>query len=535
MNEFLLNAFLVRYCYLSAVIPNDCRQDPFGELADVFCLEYEKELSDYRWLLCAPHFASMQDKNSFERFCRILEFGRLSGQNATLSDAENRVLSAKREALGALHKILPAGELARESVSSALYAAAVKGDLYAMTALAYMEYHGIGMRADREGALRRIFAAARWNDLFANLMGLAYDTKRQSVYNDRLHTVRFGAGIEICDSVTAFREITAPARHDAVAALLERAFAMQIVKPECYDRTFGRVVFSSLASVQDKEKLLFAGREAIASLARLPFDVKNTPMSFDFSLSAQVPWQGDRILRNLTVLLTGSHLAKPLFLSCADNYAAWAYADLFRRGFADSPLYTVDAKSLTERDFSRSEEHLLLRAMSCTRSACPVILVTGAEELSPHLSPELVGLFDPRARERFALSYGVSMDLSGARFIFIAACRTAALRPLYEECDTVNVAALTKEEKSFILQRVFDTRKACFGCDRMQLEDACVEPLAGLDLEKAEAVLDCAIGMALYQNRDAVTLLMVKQIMEEKRITAQKRGFGYSGGNYGTN
>ena len=488
-----------------------------------------------------PTFADMRDKNGFERFLRILEFGKLCGQSLALCEQENRILAAKREALTSLQRILPQGKLTWENTLNTLHSAAMSGNLHAMTALSYLEYHGIGMDADPRRAKKRIAAAARWNDLFANLMGIAYDREQLLTYHDRLYTLLLHRGMSVFACIAAHRPAPRLAEKDPVAALLEKAFAMQIVKADCYDRSYGRVAFSGMISVQDKEKLLLSGKkDSLGALCDLPFDARMTSFGFDGTATQELGTRRqeelDKILRNLTVASACPHGAKPLLLQCADTYLAARYNDLFCRIFANAPLFTVDAGSLGERDFARGQEHILLRGLSQTKSCRTVFLITHAEKLTAESARSLGELLEPSARSCFRLfSPSVSFDLSGVQFILIGEQRGAALQMLLELCDTVQVLPASAEEKERVLQELFAKGQSRFGCDRLKLDGECKQFLLHYDLEKVQQLLDGAFGMALYRGQDTVTLPMVQQIAEEKRITAQKRSFGYTGGNYAKN
>ncbi len=550
MTQYLMQAFLSHFYLLEALlIPEDGNENEererraiYNELAHIFCLDDGSLPEIYYTESCRGDFRSIRDHAAYERLCRVLEFGRISGQQAHLTECDRRILGGKREAMTIKQEIVKQdSNMTRENIAQTLRSMAMNGNVHAMTALSYMEYHGIGVHPDRERALRRIRLAAGWNDLFGNLMGIVYDNDQADRYYDRLYTVLTGAsGSCVFEHICRTRGVTGPFRKDAVAHILEKAFGMNIVSRNKYDRGYGKVAFSSLVASEDKEKLLLTRqKDAIASLSDIPFDAKGGDApAFDESCAQQLPLtregEVDKILRNLTVArCCPAAVYTPLLISSCDEYIAGMYTDMFTRGYANEPLFMIDASTLTEKDFIPGKENILLRGLSATGSARTVFLVTHLDQLQSELTEELQKILDTEYRRRYRLFCpNVSLDLSGVQFILLSAERTQTVTRLSRLCDTVLTERITGEEKSAVVGALFAERARCFGYAHMKMDEDTKAYLLNYDTDKVQQIVDAALCLAVYDRSERITLSMVKQVCEEQNILRQKRGFGYTGGSY---
>ena len=262
MLAYLVEPFLTQYFLLDAAcgsyMTDESKRDMFYELARIFCLPADGELEALFADSEQEHFRKIRDLSSYQRFCRTIEYAETVGQPAEITYRDRLILSQKREAMTVHENIFKKNRnCTREMVYSTVQSNARKGDLDAMLLVSFMEYHGICVHADPEGAVKRLRLGARWNSLFGNLMGIAYDEARRQEYYDILFSFLRSAGQKPMyeQILTSWNHGITPQRH-AIARILEKAFSLGAIQRNVYDPVFARVAFSGIISVEDKELIL---------------------------------------------------------------------------------------------------------------------------------------------------------------------------------------------------------------------------------------------------------------------------------------
>lgn len=546
LNEYLLEPFLSRFYLLESIcgsfMTEQERFDMFRELGKVFCLPECNELQVYYDASRMAHFSDIRDLNAYERLCRTMEFAEKSGQDMDISDMDQMILAQKREAMTVKSELFRQGKnLTRETVSATLLDMAMNGSIDAMVTLSYMEYHGICVCADPETAVKRLRLCARWNDLFGNLMGIAYDRERMQQYYDNLSTIlRSATQKQVFDHICRFHGFTGTYEKNSVARIIERAFGMNIIKRGQYDQVFARVAYSELIGIEDKEKLLLnKQKDAIVSLSDLPFNVKWTdPAPFDGNCAEDLPLNREgevrKLMQNLMVARQcPAAVYMPLLIVAQDEYLTEMYSNLLRKGLSSAPVVELDAATLTSQDFTGFRENVFLRGLSETKSARTVFLLKHCEELQEEQLEELIRMLSFEYRRKFKLFQpAVSLDLSGLQFVLFAGERNRQVLKLAEHCETIWTERISAEEKAAVVESVFHSRSVSFGCDRMTMEDGCREYLAAYDTRQVQMIVDCALRSAIFDKRDSISLSAIKTVCADQNINTPKRGFGYTGGVY---
>ena len=241
-----------------------------------------------------------------------------------------------------------------------------------------------------------------------------------------------------------------------------------------------------------------------------------------------------RILQNITVARTCPPEAGiPLLIAADDEYVADMYAAMLKQGFGDAAMAEIDALSLTEADFAPGRENIFLRSLTETKSARTVFLISHCEALRPGETEELIKVLDVEYRRRFKLFHPpVSLDLSKLTFILLASEPSAAVRRLSAVSDTVWSARIDAAERPAVVQSMFRARAHAFGCAEVTVESGCCDLLTGYDTKQLQKIVDGALRAAIFEKRDTITPSAVRAIVEERNITAPRRGFGYTGGEY---
>ncbi len=543
---YLLEPFLAQFYLLEAIcgdlMTEKEKQKLFTELAKVFCLSQEPEMKQYYELSKQECFQQITDYAGYERFCRTLEFAEKSGQEITVSETDRLILAQKRDAMEMKTSLFRQGKnLTRETIATTLLHMAMQGNVDAMATLAYMEYHGLCVCKDRKNAMKRIRLCAKWNHLFGNLMGIAYDTEHAQNYYDTLYTI-----LQNASQKRIFAHVCQVTGHQAggskqpVAKILEKAFGLNLVKRNAYDHNFAKVAFSELVSAEDKEKILLHKQKDNAMLlSEIPFDAKcNKTIAFDTDCLKKAPLKREgeekKIKQNLTVAVEcPGEVYTPLMLVASDDYVTDMYAALLKQGFAKAPVVELDASLLTTQDFSAGRENVFLRSLSETKSTRTVFFIKHCEALEEEKLQGMVKMLDYTYRSKFKLfEPTVSLDLSNLLFVLFAGQQNGATMTLSKCCDVVWTAPVDPSEKHAVIDSVFSARSAAFGCENMTMEEGCKSFLTAYGTKQVQQIVDGALREAIFEKETAITLNTVQMVCKEQKQVTTKREFGYMGGGW---
>jgi hypothetical protein len=545
LNEYLLEPFMAQYFLIDAVcrsyMSEDDRIKVYNELARVFCLDCEETEALYNESRKA-HFDSITDLSSYGRLCRTVEFATGRGESVELTPTDTLILSCKRQAMTVKSQLFQQEKnLTRETITDTLIATATKGSVDAMALLSFMEYHGICVPADRVNAVKRLRLCAKWNSLFGNLMGIAYDPDRAPYYLNVIGTVSRTEGQKrayerICQRYGKTAEFT----RDPVARMIDKAFGLGIIKRSTYDQFFARIAFSELISCEDKAKVLLNNTpETIKQFTELPFDAKRGGRAeLELSAADEMPVRREdeleRILRSLAVAQTcPAQVRKPLLIVSDDALVGSFYEEMILKLTSTLPTLVLDGGTLTERDFDGSKENVLLRGIGETGRVDTYFIIKDLDELESRPMDELIKVIDNKYRARLKLfAPAVCLDLSEARFVLLASERSREVTRLACYCDTVYVDRLRGEERTEAVEHLFRRGSEAFGLRDMTLTEEGKSSLIGLNPNRLAVTVDSLLRRAVYTGEHTVTEEDVKDVCADEGFAPARRGFGYTGGDH---
>ena len=546
MNEYLLEPFLKQF-YLTEAVCGDFleeneKEQIFKDLAKVFCIENEALLNKYYESSFIEPFAEITDLASYERLSRMIEFAQKNEPGFGISATERMILSQKREAVTVKNNVFKQNRnMTVKKICSMLKDKSENGCIDAMLLLSYMEYHGIFVESDPTRAIRRLRLCAKWNNLFGNLMGIAYDFEnRESYFGNLFTTLRGADGKKVFDHVCKAYGYNGKVREDTTAKIIEKAFGLGIINRDIYDTVFAKTAFSALLCAEDKKKLLLTKqKEAIFALSDFPFDVKPCQHpDFDESCVKELPLIRDSEIRGILLNMTVAancpkEVYKPLMIVAEDAYVNDMYKNLITDGFAEDSLITLDASTLCARDFAGVKENVFLRGLSETGASNTVFLIKRCECLEDESLAEFIKVLSCENRKKFKLfSPAVSIDLSDIRFVLMAGERNGSTNVLSQYCDTVWAGKISNAEKSGVVASIFKARANSFGFANITIDEQCASYLAAYDTRNVAQIVDGAIKCAIYDKLDCVSLATVQSVCKEQNIEIRKRGFGYNGGDH---
>jgi len=539
--KYLIEPLLAQYFLIDAIctgfIEESKKADIFKELAKVFCVPMDRETKEYFCVANSGYFRNITDYATYERFCRKIEFAESCGQNVGLTPVDRVILAQKREALMIKSEIFNTSKnITVDIIADTLTDTAMNGNIDAMVTLAYMEYHGLLIGRDTENAMKRMTLCARWNNLFGNLMGIAYDTENIRDYYNTLHTVLKSANQrEVFRYICNFTACGDSSVKCSVAGIIEKAFGLGIIKRNIYDRSFAKVAFSELVSLEDKKKLLLnKKKDAIAYLSDFPFDA-DTERSyrFDSEKAKMIPLkrkaETEKILCALSPATNNRlNVYQTLLVAGNDGYVVDMYADALKSGFTDNKVLEVDAAAFSAQDFASSKENFILRGLGETKDTHTVFLVKHCEEIGEKELCELIKLLDYEYRRKFKLlEPTVSLNLSDVLIVLFASENNESVNTLAKECDVVWTEKINDAEKITVIDSTFKTRSGAFGIDDARLDDGGKEYLFSFGTGHIIRIIDSALKKAAYKRETVITTEALKEITAQKKFTKTNGEFGY--------
>lgn len=294
---YLIEPLLTQFFLIDAIcrgfIDETKKREIFKELAKIFCVPLNSETEEYFSVAISGQYDSITDYAAYERLCRTIEFAEASGQSIDITLIDRVVLAQKREAMLIKSDLFKQSKnLTSDIIVDTLLNTAMNGNVDAMVTLSYMEYHGLCICKDVKNAKKRLSLCAKWNNLFGNLMGIAYDARNKQDYYNRLYTIlRSSNQREVFKYICDFTSFKQTCEKCSIARIVDKAFGLGIIRRNSYDQIFAKVAFSSLISSEDKEKLLLSKKkDAIVSLSDIPFDVdRKRRFAFDEKKAQSTP------------------------------------------------------------------------------------------------------------------------------------------------------------------------------------------------------------------------------------------------------
>lgn len=543
--SYLIEPLLTQFFLIDAIcrgfIDEAEKRSIFVKLARVFCVPLDRETEEYYAVANTSAYSSIVDYAAYERLCRTIEFAESCGQDVGLTTVDRVVLAQKRAAMLTKNEIFKQSKnLTADIIASGLQNTAMNGNVDAMVTLSYMEYHGICICKDEANAVKRLALCAKWNNLFGNLMGIAYDKENEQAYYNTLYTVLRAANQrEVFKYLCDFNGYEGSFEKCPVARIVEKSFGLGITSRKIYDRIFAKVAFSELISSEDKEKLLLnKKKDAIASLSDIPFDVDRDKLFyFNFNEASSIPLGRHKELNSIFCCLSPATdnrpaLYRPLLVAGDDEYVADMYVEALKRGFAGgNKVIEVDAGAFSSQDFAGAKENFILRGLSETKESHTVFLVKHCEEIGRQEREELVKLLDFEYRRKFKLlEPTVSLDLSDVLIVLFASEINESVKRLAEECDVVWTERISDAEKSTVIEATFETRSKCFGLNSARLEDEGRAFLVSFKTGQIIRIIDGALKKAAYDDESVVTEKILRSVTAQQKITGGRREFGYTGG-----
>ncbi len=544
--QCLFEPFLTRYFLFESVfggfITDEEKEKMKNELKRIFCIPSDKEIDGIIATAEQEPFNTIRTPADYERLCRTVEFAERTGQDLGITETDRLILDQKREATAIKSELFKQGRnLTEETVYTTLLNSAMNGSVGAMTTLGYMEYHGICVGEDRHNAFKRIRLSAKWNDLFGNLMGIAYDEENRRDYYDVLYTVLNGAVRKNSFAhICAFTGFKGECTQNKTAKILERAFGLKEIQRDTYDHGFASAAFSELIPIEDKEKLLLSKQQnTIAALADIPFGkIKKGTFEFDGACADRVTLvredEVDSIVQNLTAAKRCSDAAyRPLLVICSENYVSHMYLRMIKDGAEGSAIAEIDAASLTDHEFTPTKDNIIISVISETKSASTLIIIKNVEKLSENQANELRKFLGNEFRRKFRLfSPPVSLDLSGIRFVLFAHGKNYITDKLCAGCDTVETVSVGNEEKDRAIDDIFGQCVDECGCRGITLSDECRPVLREYGADDVTEILNDAVKYAMCGN---ITIIRPEDLKPPRKSRARsKRGIGFGqigGGN----
>ncbi len=431
---------------------------------------------------------------SFNMLLRAMEFF-----PDRFDPATREVASHRKEAMTTKHKLL--GELDAHTLESALTAldrGAVSGNTDCMSLAAFLNCNGYFMRKSSEAARELIEKAALWNHPLAILMGLKY-CKNDTSYHSLAKSVLDCASHEsACEYVCELYGLAKDTPVNPVSLELEKRFFKKLSERELINEGVLKIIRSAVLTEASKVRLLSTPTKEIRT-DYLPIDIDRRS-SIRIPLSIITKRLSDRAGESRSILSSLSlfpmrHAVeyRPILLLSEDGYVLESYKEALTRGFGDSVVIRIDLASSTDVSFAPTRDNPIVNELNKVGCADAVVFLDNCDRLDERQQRELARFLHTTARDGKEMSLGdLSLDLGGILPI-LTAQSTVGIE-LSEECDTVKLATVKKDEKRAIIRQLAKEKGEIFGIDSLTVEDSVVEMLARHPLALSSSLIDRAVA-----------------------------------------
>ena len=517
-------AFLFEYVLADAVNA----QDLFGLLCDIYCVD-EQSRNEISELLQAERLVNM---HTFDDYCREMRIKQYYNNFCGGYVVENEKVEQLVAIKGAVFEQAQNSKLfsGYDKSSSVAYDELVKlafeGLVCAKRLLGVMQTEGIYITQDTRSGFENLQAAADWSDIQALVTMIYYNDTDRKYYLDKLFTVtekndyadiveqlQMQYGIDSCNESNAVK-------------MLEKAFAMGVIKRDICSSQHLRVLRSNVLSDKDKRTVLLSGsKEIVPIVCGLPLNLRCENIDPVVQVNAILNRFGEHEI--VTRAIRNNRLRDREFYRCPcissnSEFIREKYSDFICEAFGADRVVQIDVGFLMPIDFEAIENNVFIR--SCVENSVNVFAIKLCGKIDERIVNLVKSFATGSVRKAYAISrLGISIDLSSVLPIFICDKRNAQL--LDGVVNTISPIDVTEAEKPLALEDILHKKQAAFGMDSISFEEEAKEILLGLPIDKVGNVLDRAIMQQCQDGALQLSTEIVRSCIEKKE-TRDAYGFG---------
>ena len=506
----------------------------FAVVADVFCISKEERAAYYAETR-REIVSEIRTATDYARYKRIKEYEEMHGHPALCDKETDALITIKGEAFKAVAKYkLEIPEDATDvQISGVLSEHAYRGNIAALRVLGVLQCEEFaGYEGSKEKGLEKLTKAARWNDLFSAMALLRYDETNRAENAKILAAVLSDSPYGCLAEKLSARYGVAVEERSLEVLVIKKAIAHNKIDPLHYDTSIGCVAFSPAMNIEDKKRVVYTGNlSLIGEVCELPLGLHYMPLQADVGafdrVSLDLSSAKEAICNNLANIdLRGKALYLPLCLSAESDYVSRLTVSLVKELFLDAKVIKVEACDLKPKDLVRSKNNAFIRDLSRNRNNVLLFVIGGAVE--EVVLDEIADFLSGEKRAAFKLDEpAISIDLSSVLPICI--CDRENARKLSRETEVVELSARGEQNRTMMVDAVFEERKKAFGLTELKLSEAAAKLIASLEIDLAESVIDRMIRAYRAKGGEPV---VTEEAVRGSIKALKVKTFGFGGNDY---
>lgn len=498
MKDTVVEMFLSAYFLVKAiadVYPSD--DERLFKVLGAIYLVPAKTVEELYPVVSSDKIQSISSEKDFMQYSRIRKYVKLNG--GAQSDSADEIANLKGGALALAAKLnLKHDEMTpRNAQFNNIAKAAGGGEINALRIAGILQCEGLFFDENKRAGIKYLSKSADWNDPESVMALLKYcpDTREYNlsrlnmIVRDTPFNTLYKRAAEVYGS--GYTEDIDEVR------LLEKAFCSSVVKRECYDPKYARIIYCKALKIKEKEKVIFSRDNGLVSaVSELPLKLSGDGAVYADAgaVLKSVPLfrkgESDKIVRNLiSANLRRLNSYRPLCICSKSGFLLNMYSDAIRR--ADGiHAERVDVSDLTEYDFEPTMNNIFLRGLDEDRDNYCLLFLRG--DIPERAYSAVKNFLQSAKRGRFHInSPCITIDLRSVLPVCFTDPENASKLKPY--CDVVELADVIGGEKREAVKSMVDIRKRLYRTKSVILADEVFAMFENTDIDRIEIMLDGAM------------------------------------------
>ena len=539
LEETLLREYFLHSAVLGEFAPS---KQLFDRLSKAFDIPTERANALYNMTeqAAVKEISTASDANRYKRANQYLRENNCPGLYDEQTDA---LIVIKSESLAVANReeMCSDTKTTQNNVYQVLSERANGGCVNAMRVLGTLELYGLFVEMNVEQGVENLLKASQWGDVVSMFLlireGVVVDYVNRNFYASTLNTP-YGA---LADIVGKNDDYT---RHgNAEIALLNKMVNVKLVNRNVYSPAHARVLYATGISREDKEKILLSeNKQILSEVVNLPIYIPESELRCKVDALEYMPINREDEQQQIAAALYNRDLRtwsnyKPLCINCDSLYLQKLHAKAIENCFQGEMVERIYVSELSERDFEPTLNNVFVRRCKVVSdnervvkrnndtSNVFLLFLNGEipDGVMRHVKEFLVAAWRHKVQ---LLHPSVTLDFSYAMPICI--CDNANAKKLKNFVETVQVAVVTADEQSRLIDEMIDKKAILYFGRKVEITDNATKLMSDLSLEDAEKVIDTAFrAMRVKYNNANKIAFAIKPFVDTYKQQHGERGYGF--------
>lgn len=539
ISEATVEMFLTEYYLIKSVLGKHLTEEKklFAALGEI-CLIPKREIDNLYNLAENETARDINTVSEFYRHQRILEYGRLNGVPQKVNAEWEEAVRIKGNAIVSAndYRLVPEADATRNVVFNRLSSAATGGNIPAMRIMGILQCEGIFFEKNRTEGLKNLIKTAEWNDRVSVLALLRYSEDKREYNMARLRMVTQNTPFAKLCVAAAEKYKTRSDMEVREVSLLYKAFGAGVLKSDCFDSHYARILNSKALHAKDKEKAVFSpNKDLVSVIGDLP--LKLSPenvraIGTDAVELISVKREEEnaaivRALRNSDLRTVDNY--RPLCICSDSRYILNMYAKAIAADNKNANVKIIEVGDLVDYDLEPTTNNVFLRGIDEDKDNILMLFFCG--QILGRKVDAVKSLLQSARRANFHLnSPNVTLDLSAV--LPICFCDRENAQLLGTLCDIVRLEPVTKEELPPVVSDIVSRKSELYGVGKIEICGEIGELFRGYDIDAAEKLIDAAVR-ARRTNDGGIVLS--REVIEEFAPKNDSPRIGFGGYTNGRN